>query len=273
MRRFFSTFFFGGLVSLCVAQSVCGIDNIPFMPGERLEYQLYYNLGFIWVQAGTCEFNVRRVVCDKKPMYQLMAHGRTKKSFDSFFRVRDTLMSFVDTGTLYPVKAYKYAHEDNWHGVDEYSFLSDSNGWKITTRLKRKKKWKEPEESWTSQCGFDVITSIYRLRCLSDERLFAKGGCIEIPVRLEDGEYKLSLTYLGRERIKLYDDGFFSAHAFRLSLVEGNVFKRGDVMKLWLSDEGNRIPLLVESPLRVGCVKALFRGAEKTLNPVSSSAQ
>ena len=172
---------------------------------------------------------------------------------------------------LLPHKAYKYTHEDKWHGIDEFTYRKDSGGWSTTTRLQRKGSWKQPKESWTDQCGFDIATGIYRIRCLSDDRLYVKGRRSEISLRLDDGEYNVYLTYLGKEYIKLYGGGFYKAHAFQLTLIEGKVFKRGDVMKMWISDDGNKIPLLIESPIRVGSVKALFRGAEKTLYPLAKA--
>jgi hypothetical protein len=256
------------LIQECSAKMSSAIENKTFMAGEKLDYQLYYNLSFVWISAGTCEFKVRSTFWGNKPVYQFIAQGKTQRSFDSFYKVRDTIVSYVDKEKLFPYKAYKFTHEDNWHGVDEFTFKEDTNGWRITTRLKRKKKWKKPEESWTKKCGFDIVTSIYRLRCLTDEKLYVKGKRIEIPVRLDDNEYNLYLTYLGKERIKLYGGGYYNAHAFNLVMIEGTVFKRGDVLKMWISDDGNKIPLLVESPIRVGNVKAVFRGAENTLNPL-----
>jgi len=259
------------LTSICQAQKLCAIDNQSFQSGERLQYQLYYNLGFVWIQAGTCEFRVRTMLFDKKPVFQLMAFGKTQKSFDSFYKVRDTIVSYVDSNTILPYKAYKFTHEDNWNGIDEFSFWQEQDGWRIRTRLKRKQHWKDPVESFTTKCGFDIVTSIYRLRCMTDEKLFVKGRRTELPVRLDDGEYNLFLTYMGKERIKLYGGGYYSAHAFHLTLIEGNIFKRSDVLKMWISDDGNKIPLLIESPIRVGTVKALFRGAEKTLHPLTKA--
>jgi hypothetical protein len=251
------------------AQYLCSVENHIFNSGEILRYQLYYNVSFVWIQAGTCEFHVRSAIVNKKPAYQLMAYGRTQKSFDSFYKVRDTLISYVDSQTLYPYKAYKYANEENWHGIDEFTYRQENERWRITTRLKRKHAWKPAEESETTRCGFDIVTSIYRLRCFSDPDMYRPGNRLDIPVRLDDGEYVIHLTYKGKERIKLYGDGYYNAHAFTMNLIEGSVFKRGDVLKMWISDDKNRIPLLVESPIRVGCVKALFRSAEKTLYPVA----
>lgn len=254
-------------------QYLCLVTNDLLSPGERLEYQLYYNVGFVWIPAGACDFRVKNALYNKKPALQLSVQGKSHKSFDAFYRVRDTMVSYVDTQTLTPFRAIKYTHEDNWHGIDDFTFKKiNENSWNISTRLKRKKGWLPSQDSETSKCGFDIITSIYRLRCFSSPDMYTPGKRLDIPVRLDDGEYMVHLTYVGKERIKLYGDGFYSAHAFTLSMIEGNIFKRGDVLKMWISDDKNRIPLLIESPIRVGVVKALFRSGDHTKYPIARSA-
>jgi len=265
-----------GLLLLCMpftgrTQYLCSVSSELLVPGEHLDYQLYYNVGFVWIPAGTCEFRVRNALYNKMPAYQLSAQGKSHKSFDAFYRVRDTLISYVDTQNLTPFRAYKFTHEDNWHGIDDFSFRKVNDDWLISTRLKRKRGWKPIVESESDRCGFDIVTSIYRLRCFASPDMYTIGKRLDIPVRLDDGEYLVHLTYIGKERIKLYGDGFYNAHAFTLSMIEGNIFKRGDVLKMWISDDKNRIPLLIESPIRVGYVKALFRRGEKTKYPITRS--
>ncbi len=250
------------------AMDTCQISNDVFRADEHLEYQLFYNVSFVWIQAGTCQFNVRKITYNQKPVFRLSVEGKSDRSFDAFYKVRDTLISYVDPETLIPIRAYKYAHEDKWHGVDDFSFRKDGNRWRVATRLMRKKAWKPMTISYTQNCGFDILTSIYRMRCLASPEFYKPGKKQELYVRLDDGEYHLSLTYVGKEKIKLHNVGYYNAHAFTITLVEGKVFKRGDVLKLWISDDKNRIPLLIESPIRVGTVKAILKTAEKTAYPL-----
>lgn len=237
----------------------CRIGKKPFNAGERIEYQLYYNLGFIWINAGDARFQVQESYWRGLPVYKLSATGKTHKSFDSFFHVRDTLTSVVDRQHLLPYQAIKSAHENKWHGKDVFEFESIPSGWKVTTRLFRREAWSPDSISYTERCGFDILTSIYRLRSIPDKELFVEGKRMELPLRLDDDEYTIYLTYKGRERIKLHGGDTHKAHAFELTLIEGTVFKRGDVMKMWISDDAYKVPLLIESPIRVGKVKAIFR--------------
>jgi hypothetical protein len=108
------------------------------------------------------------------------------------------------------------------------------------------------------------------MRNIPDERLFS-GQAIHIPVRLDDGQYDVWLSYKGKALIKLHRGKTHHAHYFELSLIEGSVFKKGDVLKLWLGNDLNRLPLQIESPIRVGSVKAVFEYAENLRYPQENS--
>jgi hypothetical protein len=41
-------------------------------------------------------------------------------------------------------------------------------------------------------------------------------------------------------------------------MVVGNIFTEEEGMKVWVSNDKNRIPLLIESPISVGSVKCVM---------------
>ncbi len=257
---------YSGLVS-----GECAVKPTVLNVGEHITYQLYYNLGFIWINAGTADFRLKKANSNRNGSWQLSLVGRTDPSFEGLFKVRDTMITYVDSNTLIPLKSYKYTHEDSWNGIDVFSFSQNGSGYKVTTQLKRKGEWRPTQEDQTIECGFDILTSIYRLRCLDGLESFSVGKKMEISIRLDDGEYKVYMSYMGRERVKLHKAGSFEAYAFNLSLVAGKVFKRGDVLKMWVSTDGNNIPLMIESPIRVGKVKAIFKQAKGTRYPIAKA--
>ncbi|MCK9300519.1 MAG: DUF3108 domain-containing protein [Bacteroidales bacterium] len=286
--------FFAGLIisQNLSGQEACSLQNISFEPGEKIRYQVYYNIGFLWIPAGICDFETSMTtwateVLAAKPAVvnppknpapeshtalHLKATGITHRAYDPFFSVRDTLESYVNPLNLIPYEGKKYTHEGKWHGQDNFLFQpSDtSEGWNIRTQLKRREVWKDPVYEHTRDCGFDIISSVYRMRNIPDERLFS-GQAIHIPVRLDDGQYDVWLSYKGKALIKLHRGKTHHAHYFELSLIEGSVFKKGDVLKLWLGNDLNRLPLQIESPIRVGSVKAVFEYAENLRYPQENS--
>lgn len=272
MKR--TVFFIAILLILCpdiISRTKYSVSSKCFTSGERIQYQVYYTLGFIWINAGKCEFRVKSSDINNRHAYKLTCVARSNNSFESFFALKDTFLSFVDSSAIVPLKAYKHSHEGNWVGLDEFTFREDDSGWRIKTEIYRRGKWKDPVEDFSTEGGFDILTSIYRLRCMNDSELIVKGKAVNIYLRLDDGEYKVRLKYLGKEKIKLHETGFYNTKAYELSLVEGNVFKSGDFMKLWVSDDKNKIPLMIESPIKVGKLKAVFSSAENTLFPMQKS--
>lgn len=272
-----TTFLYGIVVILLIMGSIerthgaCVVKPTVLSAGERVTYQLYYNLGFIWVNAGTADLRIKKSSWNQQAAWQLSLIGKTDPSFDGFFSVRDTMITYIDSSTLIPFKSYKYTHEDAWHGIDVFTFGPNSAGYKVTTQLMRKGAWKPTQEDETTECGFDILTSMYRLRCLEGLDSFKAGKKMEVSIRLDDGEYKVYMTYLGIERVKLHKTGSFQAHAITLSLVAGKVFKRGDVLKMWISTDGNNIPLLIESPIRVGKIKVVYKEAQNTRYPAAKA--
>lgn len=234
---------------VCIAN--CGVSSKNFVNGEKISYQVYYNLGFIWLNAGKADFDVSNIRINNKAYYRLRAVGYSNPSFESLFSVRDTFISYVDTSNITPIRSLKYTNEGKYHAVDDYSFVKQEDNWRVITKLKRGGVWKAPSVETTANCGFDILTSIYRLRCFDE-----KSGILFL--RLDDGEYKVFIKHMGLERIKLHGGSYHMARKIQISLVEGNVFGKGGYMTIWVSDDKQKIPLLIESPLKVGKVKAVF---------------
>ena len=68
--------------------------------------------------------------------------------------------------------------------------------------------------------------------------------------------------------------GRYETYVFSPATIAGEVFKEGDKMKVWVTKDQNRLPLIIESPLAVGSVKAVlmdYKGlryeAPENLNP------
>jgi hypothetical protein len=53
-------------------------------------------------------------------------------------------------------------------------------------------------------------------------------------------------------------------------MIEGTIFKSGEALYIWITDDKNHLPILVEAKILVGSVKALFKGAENLRNPFSA---
>ena len=88
---------------------------------EKLVYDGYYNWGFIWIKAGKVEF--RQTKSEKYPNANcLEAVGTSLPFWDSFFTLRDTLISHHDRTTFFPYEFSRMAHEGSYHKTFNYKF-------------------------------------------------------------------------------------------------------------------------------------------------------
>ncbi len=72
--------------------------------------------------------------------------------------------------------------------------------------------------------------------------------------------WPLKVRYKGREvGKKIKGQGKFRTHKFNPEVIVGNVFKEDSQMSVWVTDDQNKIPLLIESPVSVGSVKVVLK--------------
>jgi hypothetical protein len=64
------------------------------------------------------------------------------------------------------------------------------------------------------------------------------------------------MRYRGKVTKKVRKLGKFRCLKFSGYLVEGDIFKGGEDLELWVTDDKNRIPVWIESPIKVGKIKA-----------------
>ena len=230
----------------------CDIDNTAFSSGEELVYQTSYHWGFIWLDAGEVIFKV--VPSDHKgtPCYKLSGIGGTYPSYDWIYKVRDRFECWVDTATLKPFRYLRDVKEGGRYFYNEcFSNFTKLKAYCVT---KEKNKVRLDTVAITS-CSFDPLTMIYYSRNVDFSKCKVR-DTVPISLFLDNKIYSLYLRYLGKEKLKLDEKNTFNCIKFSPKLVEGTIFKGGEGMTVWASDDKNKIPLFVEAPILVGTVRA-----------------
>ena len=101
---------------------------------------------------------------------------------------------------------------------------------------------------------------------------FFTGGELEkIPFKmfLDDEVHSIYIRYMGKEVIKTRY-GKFRAIKFKPMLISGTIFEGGELMSVWVSDDGNHVPLRIESPITVGSIKVDMMGYRNLRYPMQS---
>lgn len=239
------------------AQINCGNKNTAYQAGEKLAFKVYYNMGMVWVGAGLASFTTTMEKMNGRNVYHVVGDGKTLKSYEWFYKVRDRYETYIDAETLLPVKFYRNVNEGGFKFTNNVYFNQTTN-----------KATSANGTFVVPQCVQDVLSSIFFARNI-DYNSYPIGAKIPFSMFLDDQVYKLSITYLGKEKITT-KYGTFKAIKIKPLLISGTIFKEGDQMTIWISDDANHIPLRVDSPILVGSIKVDLVDYDKLRNPFSS---
>lgn len=240
----------------------CSLENRVFQAGETVEYTLYYSWQFLNLKAGKVQFNVT----EQKDYYHMVVNGRTLKSYEWFFKVRDKYEVFVDKKTLKPIKAKKHIQEGGYQKFEELEFDWTSN--KVTSH-----RGDSPEDQLKSKtfdlqnCEQDIVSLIYFTRNLNLNQL-STGKTIPLSLFMDEASWPLSMLYKGTTDVRVKGLGKINAHQFSPETIEGTVFSDGTTMDIFVTDDQNQLPVLIESPVSVGSVKAVlsdFKGLKQQI--------
>lgn len=238
-----------------------------FKPGEVLEYDVFYSWGLIWANAGYVSFSVKEEVLKEKTLFHFVGEGNSKHNWDWFFKVRDKFESYNDTNNLHP---FKYIRNSNDGGDWVYNDITfDQKNSRAIGYIKTKKKPAlKIDTVKINYLTFDPMSMIYYARTIDYENFKVKDE-IPITIILDNVVYYRKIVYLGKETITT-DYGTFKCIKFKPTLIPGTIFKEGDAMTVWVTDDDNRIPIKVETPIVIGTVKVYLKKASGVRYKMSS---
>lgn len=241
------------------SQEKSNIENFTFQSGEKLTFRGYYNWGFLWVAAGEVKLEVKSELYADKPVYQIEASGRSLKAFDWFFKLRDTLTTYVDTTNLKPFYFDRKTNEGDYTARHQYWFDYDKN--KVYSKIRKRQRAEQMDTLDNKTVSSDLLSVAYYTRNL-DFSKFKKKEKIPLRILIDNEIHNLYIRYRGVEKVKLKSGDVYECLKFSPMLVKGNLFKGGEDMTIWVTNDKNRIPIMIEAKILVGSVKALLDSYE-----------
>ncbi|RLD73766.1 MAG: DUF3108 domain-containing protein [Bacteroidetes bacterium] len=236
-----------------------------FKAGEELYYDVVYNWSFIWIEAGKVNFKAKKEYLGNKKVFHFSGTGVSLTKYDWFFKVRDYYHSWANISDLKPIKYTRSTSEGKQTTDNKYHFDYKKN--KIYTDSKNSNKNRKLDTLKLSSCLFDIMTAVYYVRTL-DLAKYKVNEKIPLKMIVDNEIYNLHGRYLGKETLKTRDKKTYKTLKFSIMLVEGTMFKGGEDLMVWISDDNSRVPLLVEAKILVGSVKASFDYAKNLKYPL-----
>ena len=256
MINFFVCGCFLFMMQLNAQTNFCGIKNSTTQNGEEITYTIFYSLAGAHVNAGTTTFSNKMEKFNGRTVYHVLGVGGSNAKYDWIYKVRDRYESYIDTQTMQPLKFFRDVNEGNTKKIETVAFNHTSN-----TATNETGTYRVPP------CVQDVLSTIYYARNIDFDK-YKKGDKIPFQMFLENQVYDLYIRYLGKEDVKT-KYGKFNAVKFKVLLIPGTIFKGGEEMVVWVSDDGNRVPVRIESQIMVGSIKVDMTGFKNLRYPLS----
>ena len=250
------------------ASAQCGIENKAFGNGEFLTYDLYFNWKFVWIKVGSASMSTVTSTFRGQPAYRSSLTTRGNNKLDGVFVMRDTLLSYCSTTDLSPLYFRKGALEGSRYYVDELWYTYPRNH----CRLRMHRIDADGEQHWQDKeyadCVYDMMSIFLRARNFDASKL--KVGDI-IPMPISDARSLTNswLTYKGKDTFKV--EG--SNEKFRclvFSFYEREDGKAHELIRFYITDDLNHIPVRLDMFLRFGSAKAFVVGMKGLRNPENS---
>ena len=230
---------------------VCDLENQCFVSGEELVFKVYYNWKFIWVPAGQAHFKI----VETDSLFIVDVKGISYPSYDSFFKVRDRYRSVIDKHTLLPRAFLRDISQGDYIRYD--SMIINQTDYSITEYYGKSKEKAKAHDFQLDRCTQDLVSVLYHLRN-RDISTIEKGSKLPVSFFFSKKQYNLDVNIVDRKKKKIKGLGKYNIIHARPELITGSVFDENSYMDVFVSDDENKIPLLVESPLRVGFAKAVL---------------
>lgn len=245
----------------------CYTENTTFQQGERVVYKVYYNWNFVWLSAGEVVFDVT----ESEHEYRIAAVGRTYASYEWFFKVRDYYYTYLDKETLLPKTFIRDITEGGYSLYDKIEFDQENrSGTSFRGKTKDVAKLHNFE---LDQCMHDMLSIVYKMRNIDYDEMDANSS-IPVKVFLDLETYPLEIKTEGKESKKwVKGQGYFKTIKISPELIAGNVFDENQRMNIWVSDDDNKIPLIIESPVSVGSLKVVLKEYSGLKHPFSSKIE
>ncbi|MFM2145558.1 MAG: hypothetical protein RL732_394 [Bacteroidota bacterium] len=259
MRKFTGSAIVLALASmpLRAGDGFCGITNTTFGSGESITYKVMYALAGAHFGAGEVTFSSQLEQLNNRPVYHLAGEGHTYPFYDPIFKVRDRYESYIDTATLQPYRFIRNVNEGDYKKFENVTFSQETN-----TAITNNGVFKTPV------CIQDVLSAVYYARNINFDQ-HSPGDKIPFSIFLDNEVFNMYIRYLGKEHIRTRY-GRFRTIKFKPLLIRGTIFEGGEKMTVWVSDDGNHVPVRVESPISVGAVKVDMIGYRNLRYPLKS---
>jgi hypothetical protein len=217
-------------------------DNIN--AGETISFRIHY--GFI--TAGNATLSTTKTSYNGQPAFYVRGVGKTSGAAKAFFKVEDVYESYI-SAKQEPLFYVRNVSEGSYTQHLQSTFNTNNN----TLVLVDKKHTDRPAKTVKVPNDVqDILSCFYYLRSVDNLKV---GTVLKMSVWIDDELFPFQLKVVGTEKISTK---FGKVNCLKIipSVMSGRVFKAKEGVTMWVTNDQNRVPVLIKAELAVGSLKA-----------------
>jgi hypothetical protein len=244
--------------------------QLAFREGERLTIVANYKWGIINTDVGEATMALTREKFRDTTYFYARAYAKTYRFYDHFFMVRDVYEARFLSSNLRPLYFHRNINEGGYLMKNTYTF--NTADYSIHASVQRQTAPPKDTVLPGKSCTFDFVSLFYNSRNLDFDHL-VNGQTIPISFAVDGELFSIYYRYIGKEVKKISGLGTFKCIKILARPVAGEVFDGKNEISIWISDDKNHIPLLIETPIVVGKVSARLSEYANLKHPLSSKVE
>ena len=261
--RVFLLLFTSWLASIVAAQ--------PFATqptdGERLDYTVTYEWGPLYLEVGDVSFTTASMAYNGNQLWSFEGWGASRNHWNWFYPVNSIYASVADTH-LSPINFQRRGREGS-HRYDRWYFLKNPQE---VTWISSDPELESGAVTYDLNATLhDVMTAVHHCRHLPWED-YQSGDTVALHLILDGEIHSTRLEYKGTiEHKNPTTQTLVECWEFSPTLIDGTVFKAGDQMRVIVTADARRLPVLVETELVVGRAR-IYLSQATVLEPTELKA-
>lgn len=222
-------------------------QNTYFAGGEELTFKVKY----LFFNAAEARLTISETIyqVQDRPTYKVDVYGRTLNIFKIFY-VKDNWGTYLDTARIIPYVSYRHIEEGNYRKHEQINFYHHKRSAVVNTFDRDNKKITETTSHDITPGIQDIVSGFYYLRTMDLSKM-SKGEEIQIGGFFDKKLYNIKLTFEGKQRIRT-KIGEFDTFVFSPTMPGNKLFSGERPVKVWITDDKNRIPVKITASLVVG---------------------
>lgn len=261
-------------ISFCIlfmgattVNSQCTMTNNAFQGGEVLQYDLYFKMGLIYTKAGSGSLKTVNSSYAGKSGYKMDLVTASSGVARKAFALNDTLTSYMSKD-LTPLAYIKNAHEGGDYTKEKLTYTYKNNAVNISTIRHKNGSLKFDETMTVNQCTYDMLSVVFFARAL-DYSAMKSGNRTKISFISGRKRQNMEIVFNGTETIKANDDKKYSCYKLSLITSDDAFENQKEAMKVYITADNNRMPIRIDSGLKVGSMRVILKSYKGNLHPMN----